>query len=65
MRLIAMSELSRMTGLSRSTIRSLLKRKAFPEPRIVGDNAHRWVEAEIEAWIQSRPFKPVKAVANE
>lgn len=43
-----------ITGLSRSTIYSLMQSGAFPRPVRIGDRAVAWPEVEIEAWISER-----------
>jgi prophage regulatory protein len=43
-----------ITGLSRSTIYSLMQTGSFPRPARIGDRAVAWPEAEIEAWIAER-----------
>jgi prophage regulatory protein len=49
-----MSEVKNKTGLSRSTIYELIKRKQFPKPINLGLRSVGWLESEIEAWIQDR-----------
>jgi prophage regulatory protein len=33
----------------------------FPRPRAISDNKTVWVEAEVDAWMQSRPLRTYKA----
>jgi prophage regulatory protein len=43
------------TGLSRSTIYARIAAGIFPKPiDLGGGRAVGWIEAEIEAWLQSR-----------
>lgn len=42
------------TGLSRSKIYDLITRDEFPRPIKIGARAVGWVEADVEAWINSR-----------
>jgi predicted DNA-binding transcriptional regulator AlpA len=37
------------------TLRARIDRDGFPTGRMIGPNARAWTEAEIEAWIKSRP----------
>lgn len=41
------------TGLSRSTIYLWIQEGLFPKPINLGPRAVGWVEAEIEAWLDS------------
>lgn len=56
------------TGLSRSTIYARIAEGSFPRPiDLGGGRAVGWVEAEIEAWLQSRiesSRKPVEGGAR-
>lgn len=42
------------TGLSRSTIYARIAEGSFPPPIDLGGRAVGWLEAEIDAWLQSR-----------
>jgi prophage regulatory protein len=44
------------TGLSRTTIWRLVKKKKFPKPVPITDDGYAvgWVESEVEEWIQTR-----------
>ena len=53
-RIIRFDELSRMTGLSRSSIWRQEKRGTFPLRRRIGDNAVGWLLDEVNAWARSR-----------
>ncbi len=44
----------RMTGLSRSAIYELIANEAFPKPIRVGKKAVRWVEHEINVWMNEK-----------
>lgn len=39
---------------SSQSIYNLMARANFPRPVAMGNRSKRWVEAEIESWIQSR-----------
>ena len=60
-KLLTRPDIEALTGLKCSTIYRLMRRGEFPEPIRIGERAVRWPEAEIEAWIASRP----RASGNE
>ena len=43
-----------MTGLSRSSMYSLMKAGSFPVPRKVSARSVRWRAVEVLAWIRSK-----------
>jgi prophage regulatory protein len=43
-----------ITGLSRSTIYSMMEEGTFPRPIKIGRRAVAWREADIAAWLESR-----------
>ena len=53
------------TGLSRSTIYLYISKGQFPAPINLGPRTVGWIEAEIDAWLESRermtPRYPVPA----
>jgi len=49
------------TGLSRSSIYSLMALGAFPAAYALGDRAVGWRDDEIDHWIASRSHRPAKA----
>ena len=49
-RLLNMAEVLEVTGLSRSSIYSLMRQGGFPEPLKAGPRAVRWRLSEIEEW---------------
>ncbi len=51
-RLIPIRTVLERTSLSRTTLYQLIKEGTFPPPVKVG-TASRWVEAEVEEWVQS------------
>lgn len=59
-RLLKRSEVEIRTALSRSTIYAKLNSgdrgfdSSFPRPVSTGSSSVRWVEAEVNQWIQSR-----------
>jgi prophage regulatory protein len=52
--LLRRPEVSRRTGLSRTTIYRMVQAGEFPAPRQLGSRAVAWSESEISAWIESR-----------
>lgn len=51
MRLSAVME---MTGMSRSTIYLYIEKGSFPKPIKLGSRAVGWIQAEILDWLQAR-----------
>ena len=42
------------TGLSRSTIYSLISKKEFPDPIKLSQRSVGWVESEVESWLETK-----------
>ncbi len=42
------------TGLSRSTIYSLISKKEFPAPIKLSQRSVGWVESEVESWLETK-----------
>ena len=42
------------TGLSRSTIYAFISQGRFPKPVLLGARSVGWLNADIDAWIDSR-----------
>lgn len=53
-RLIKITEVIHMTGLSRSTIYWAIKEGQFPTPTKISPRRVGWVESEIQGWITSK-----------
>lgn len=53
--LLRRPEVSARTGLSRTTIYRLVREGRFPAPRQLGPRSVAWLEAELTAWVASRP----------
>ena len=53
-RILRRQLVERQTGLSRSKIYDLITHDDFPRPIKIGARAVGWVEADVEAWINSR-----------
>ena len=54
-RLLRLSEVQTRCGLSRSTLYRWMRQQCFPQPLQIGPRSVRWPEAEIQAWLASRP----------
>jgi len=54
-KLLRIREVSEWLGVSKTTVYKWVKEGRFPEPVILADHASRWVEAEVVAWLASRP----------
>jgi len=53
-RLIRLSDVTKRTGIPKSTIYALLKNNRFPRPVPLTTRCVAFVESEIEAWIDQR-----------
>ena len=53
-RILRRPEVEAYTGLSRSTLYSMIAEKAFPHPIRLGKRAVGWPEAAILDWLESR-----------
>ncbi len=53
-RILRFQEVSRVTGLGRTSIYEGIKEKTFPTPVKLTKSAVGWKSSEIEAWIASR-----------
>ena len=54
-KLLPRREVEAATGLRRSFLYELMQAGRFPQPVRVGGRAVRWLESEIEQWVESRP----------
>lgn len=52
--LLRLPEVSRRTGLSRSSIYDRVKRGSFPAPIRLDHRLSAWVSADIDRWIAGR-----------
>jgi prophage regulatory protein len=48
-------EVLEQTGLSRSTLHRMVKRKEFPAPKQLGIRAVGWRASAVNAWCEGRP----------
>jgi len=51
--LIRLPEVLRRVALSRSSVYLLITKGRFPRPVKVGARASRWVESDVDAWLQA------------
>lgn len=58
MKLIRISELMEMTGLSMSTLMRMERTGRLPRRRKISTQAMGWLSEEIEAWMKSLPVTP-------
>ena len=62
-RIIRLTEAKNLSGLSRSSIYSLMNEGKFPQKVNIGSRAIGWVENEIQDWIEERvSTRPSKGV---
>ena len=54
MMLLKLTEVQKMTGLSRSSIYSYIDKGLFPTQVKLGERSVAWVDQEITAWVESR-----------
>nr|WP_291510682.1 AlpA family transcriptional regulator [Acidithiobacillus sp.] len=54
-RLIRRDEVLHRTGFAKSWLYALIRKGEFPEPIRLGARAVAWREADIDAWIETRP----------
>ena len=43
---------------NRPTLRNWIRDRGFPPGQLTGPNSRTWGEAEVEAWLTSRPTAP-------
>ena len=53
-KIIRLSEVIKLTSVSRSTIYKQIKNKTFPKPVSMGERAVAFLTAEVEAYIDAR-----------
>lgn len=50
-RLLKITEVMHRTSLSRSAIYERIEKGEFPRQRKLGHKCSRWVESEVDAWV--------------
>jgi prophage regulatory protein len=63
MTLLKIPEVETRTGLDRVTIWRLERSGRFPRRRLISGRSVRWVDSEIDAWIQALPTAKLLEVA--
>ena len=53
-RILRLDEVTARTGLSKSTIYSMIRAGSFPRAVALSPRNRGWVEREIDAWIEER-----------
>ncbi|WP_396625635.1 helix-turn-helix transcriptional regulator [Luteitalea sp.] len=48
-----MHDVLTIVGLSRAHVYNLIKQQLFPRPISLGSNCARWVQSEVEAWVEA------------
>ena len=62
-RLLKLSEVMHLTGLSKSTIYRRIAEGSFPKPVQISAHGVRWRESDIHKWIMDRPEKTASGAA--
>jgi prophage regulatory protein len=52
-RLLRLRDVLTIVGLSRAHVYSLIKQGLFPRPIALGSNCARWVQSEVQAWVDA------------
>lgn len=55
MKLLKMKQVLELTAISRATLYRYLEKGAFPKPRKLDKKTVRWVENDIQEWMQNLP----------
>lgn len=50
-RLLRLRDVLSIVGLSRAHVYNLVKQGLFPRPIALGSNCARWVQSEVQAWV--------------
>lgn len=53
-RIIRLPEVKNLTGISRTNIYELIKKRKFPKQLNLGPRSVGWVESEVQEWFQQR-----------
>ena len=54
-RLLKLTAVCEVTGLSRSMLYRMIAAEEFPPPRKIGPKASRWLQSEIAGWMAALP----------
>jgi prophage regulatory protein len=56
MQLLRLSDVTKLTGLSRATIYRLMKEGSFPSSKRLSERAVAWVASDVKTWAEDRPI---------
>lgn len=56
-RILRLPEVMRLTGLSKSSIYSLISKSDFPKQKVITERCRGWDEDEIQDWILTKLSK--------
>ncbi|MHA2937992.1 helix-turn-helix transcriptional regulator [Vibrio sp. RC27] len=62
MRFIRLTEVLKLTGLSRTTVYKYIYQGSFPRNIKIGPRAVVWIEGEIDLWIKAYKRNPCRNV---
>lgn len=54
MNILRCKEVSKKTGLPKSTIYDMIKDRIFPAPIQLGPRTTGWIEEEVENWLEKK-----------
>lgn len=54
MRLLRDRQVAEMIGLSRASVWRMARNGHFPEPVRIAERSTRWLERDVNAWIEAR-----------
>jgi predicted DNA-binding transcriptional regulator AlpA len=63
MTLLKIADVETRTGIDRVTIWRLERSGSFPRRRLISGRSVRWIDSEIDAWIQALPTAKLLEVA--
>ena len=64
-RILRQPEVSKVTGLPRSSLYRRLREGTFPLPVQTGPNSVGWFASEVQEWLRTRPRATVRVHAGE
>lgn len=62
-KLIRISEVSKLTTISKSHIYTLIRQGEFPKPRKLGANTSVWIETDVLQWMADQLGLSIEEVA--
>ena len=63
-RLLRLRDVLAIVGMSRAHVYNLIKQGAFPRPIALGSNCARWVQSEVQTWVD-HSIAPARLTAPE